>query len=88
MFEHPEAREKIKSIFKNISVLEKELIPAFKKSLRENEQIGLYIATEDQSDITWLFGETHIAPMLGGDDTLKNVTEELLPSETDKREKV
>jgi hypothetical protein len=26
--------------------------------------------------------------MLGGDDTLKNVTEELLPSETDKREGV
>jgi len=86
MFEHPASREKIKKIFKNISVLEKELVPAFKKSLRDNEPIGLYIATEDQSDITWLFGETHIAPMLGGDDTLKNVTEKLLPSEIDKRE--
>lgn len=88
MFEHPEAREKIKNIFKNISELEKDLVPAFKKSLEKNEPIGLYIATEDQSDITWLFGETHIAPMIGGDDTLKEITEELLPSEMDKREGV
>ncbi len=86
MFEHPEAREKIKSIFKNISVLEKELVPAFKKSLKENQPIGLYIATEDQSDITWLFGETHISPMIGGDDALKAITDELLPSDTDKKE--
>ena len=88
MFEHPEAREKIKNIFKNISELEKELVPSFKKSLEEDEPIGLYIATEDQSDITWLFGKTHIAPMIGGDDALKDVTEQLLPSEEDKKEGV
>jgi len=88
MFEHPEAREKIKNIFKNISTLEKELVPEFKKSLEKNEPIGLYVATEDQSDITWLFGKTHIAPMLGGDDALKDVTDQLLPSEEDKKEGV
>ena len=30
MFEHPEAREKIKSIFKNISRFEEELVPKFR----------------------------------------------------------
>tara|TARA_Y100000389_G_scaffold203611_1_gene252679 strand:+ start:4907 stop:5254 length:348 start_codon:yes stop_codon:yes gene_type:complete len=88
MFEEPEAREKIKKIFSNISTLEEDLVPCFKKSLINNEPIGLYIATEDQSDITWLFGTEDIAPMLGGDDTLKNITDQLLPSEEDKKEGV
>ena len=86
MFEEPENREKIKKIFSNISTLEKELIPSFKKSLIENEPIGLYIATEDQSDITWLFGKEDIAPMLGGYDALKDITDQLLPSDRDKKE--
>ncbi len=88
MFEHPEAREKIKNIFKNISHLEEELVPKFKKSLKENEPIGLYVATEDQSDIMWLFGKKDIAPMLGGYDALKDIKQQLLPTEEDEKEGV
>ena len=88
MFEHPEAREKIKNIFKNISTLEEELVLKFKKSLKENEPIGLYVATEDQSDIMWLFGKKDIAPMLGGYDALKDIKQQLLPTEEDEKEGV
>ena len=88
MFEEPEAREKIKKIFKNISTLEKELIPEFKKTLVENEPIGLYIATEDQSDIMWIFGREEVARMLGGEKTLDDITEQLLPTSLDKEEGV
>ncbi len=88
MFEEPEAREKIKRIFKNISTLDKELVPEFKKTLVENEPIGLYIATEDQSDITWIFGREEVGRMLGGDEALDSITEQLLPSPKDRREGV
>jgi len=88
MFENPEARERIKKIFKNISNLEGELIPEFKKTLIKNEPLGLYIATEDQSDMMWVFGREEIARMLGGEDTLDNITEQLLPTSLDKEEGV
>lgn len=88
MFEEPEAREKIKKIFKNISTLESELVPAFKKALVGNEPIGLYIATEDQSDLMWIFGKKEIGRMLGGEDSLRDITEQLLPTPLDKEEGV
>ncbi len=88
MFEEPEAREKIKKIFKNISTLDKELVPEFKKTLVENEPIGLYIATEDQSDIMWIFGKEEIGRMLGGQDALSEITDQLLPTPADKEEGV
>lgn len=88
MFEDPAAREKIKNIFKNISTLEKELVPEFQKTLEENEPIGLYIATEDQSDISWIFGREEVGRMLGGDENLDSITEQLLPSPKDRREGV
>ena len=88
MFEEPEAREKIKNIFKNISTMETDLVPEFKKTLKENEPIGLYIATEDQSDITWIFGEKEIGRMLGGKEALEDITNQLLPTPKDREEGV
>lgn len=88
MFEEPEAREKIKNIFKNISTMETSLVPEFKKTLRENEPIGLYIATEDQTDIMWVFGRDEISRMLGGEEALKDITDQLLPTQEDKEEGV
>ena len=84
MFEEPEAREKIKNIFKNISYMEEELIPKFKKALEENEPIGLYVATKDNTDLSWVFGKKQVGDMLGGDEALESVTEQLLPEEKDK----
>ena len=84
MFEEPEAREKIKNIFKNISYMEEDLIPKFKKSLADNEPIGLYVATQDNTDISWIFGRKQIGDMLGGEEALESITEQLLPEEEDK----
>lgn len=86
MFEEPEAREKIKNIFKNISYMEEDLIPLFKKALEENEPIGLYVATEDQTDLSWVFGPEEVGRMIGGKDSLKDITDQLLPTEEDKEE--
>ena len=86
MFEEPEAREKIKNIFKNISYMEEDLIPLFKKALEENEPIGLYVATEDQTDLSWVFGPAEVGRMIGGKDSLKDITDQLLPTEEDKEE--
>lgn len=88
MFEEPEAREKIKNIFKNISTMEKSLVPEFKKTLTENEPIGLYIATEDQTDIMWVFGQEEISRMLGGKEALEDITNQLLPTPEDRQEGV
>jgi len=88
MFEDPQNRAKIKNIFKNISDLEKELIPKFRKAIKTSGPIALYIATKDQDDITWLFDRKEIALMLGGTDSLENITEELLPTPQDKKEGV
>lgn len=88
MFEEPEAREKIKNIFKNISTMETSLVPEFKKTLKGNEPIGLYIATEDQTDITWIFGKEEISRMLGGEKALEDITDQLLPTPVDKEEGV
>lgn len=88
MFENPEAREKIKNIFKNISYLEEDLIPLFRKAIEKNEPIGLYVATEDQTDLSWVFGREEVARMLGGDQTLQDITEQLLPAKEDIEEGV
>lgn len=86
MFELPEEREKIKNIFQNLSKQERKLVPMFRKVLEEGGPIGLYVATQDQSDITWLFDEKEIALMLGGEDALISITNQLLPTEEDKKE--
>jgi len=86
MFEEPESREKIKNIFKNIYSSEEDLIPKFRESIKTNEPIGLYVATKDQSDIMWVFGKEEIASMLGGDEELERLVNQLLPTEKDKRE--
>ena len=36
----------------------------------------------------WLFGKKDIAPMLGGDDALKDIKQQLLPTEEDEKEGV
>jgi len=86
MFEDPKNREKIKNIFQNLSEDESELVPMFKRAIKENGPIALYVATKDKSDITWLFDKQEIALMLGGDDALKSITNQLLPTEKDKQE--
>lgn len=86
MFEEPEAREKIKNIFKNISYMEESLVPLFKNALEENEPIGLYVATKDQTDLSWVFGTKEIERMLGGEETLQDITKQLLPTEKDKED--
>lgn len=84
MFELPEEREKIKNIFQNLSKQERRLVPMFRKVLKEGGPIGLYVATQDQSDITWLFDKEEIGLMLGGGDALKSITDQLLPTPEDK----
>lgn len=86
MFENPKDRAKIKNIFKNISDVEKELVPKFKFALKNSNPIALYIATKDQNDITWLFDYKEIALMLSGEDSLESVTEQLLPTPQDKKD--
>jgi len=86
MFENPQDRKKIKSIFENLSRDEKELTPMFKKIAQEGGPIALYVATKDNSDITWMFDKDDISEMLGGRDTLDSVTDQLLPTEKDKEE--
>jgi hypothetical protein len=88
MFEDPENRQKIKEIFENLSYQEKRLVPMFKKTLEDGGPIGLYVATKDQKDITWLFDEKEIALMLGGEDALISVTSQLLPTKEDKEDGV
>ena len=88
MFEHPEAREKIKSIFKNISRFEEELVPKFRSCLKNNDPIALYVATQDQNDLMWIFEKSEISRMLGGPDSLESISEQLLPDEEDKDEGV
>lgn len=88
MFEHPEAREKIKNIFKNISHLEEELVPRFRECLKNNDPLALYVATQSQDDLTWIFEKKEIERMMGGKDSLKDITEQLLPEEEDKEEGV
>jgi hypothetical protein len=88
MFELPEERQKIKDIFENLSHRERRLVPMFRRVLEDGGPIGLYVATKDQKDITWLFDEKEIALMLGGDDALISITNQLLPTEEDKREGV
>ena len=88
MFEEPEAREKIKNIFKNISNFDKELVSEFKWALRYDEPIGLYVATKDQSDVSWVFGEEEVGRMLGGKKVLDGITEELFPTEEDREKGV
>ena len=88
MFEHPEAREKIKSIFKNISRFEEELVPKFRACLKNNDPIALYVATQDQNDLMWIFEKSEISRMLGGSDSLESISEQLLPDEEDKDEGV
>tara|TARA_S200002703_G_scaffold83223_1_gene71658 strand:- start:1016 stop:1360 length:345 start_codon:yes stop_codon:yes gene_type:complete len=78
MFEHPEAREKIKSIFKNISRFEEELVPKFRSCLKNNDPIALYVATKDQDDLMWIFEKDEISRMMGGDESLESVSEQLL----------
>lgn len=86
MFESQKDREKIKNIFKNISYQEEGLAPLFKKILEKNEPIGLYFATEDQTDVSWVFGADEVGRMLGGIKKLQNITKELLPTEKDLEE--
>lgn len=85
MFELPEEREKIKDIFQNLSRQERKLVPMFRRVLEEGGPIGLYVATQDKSDITWLFDKKEIALMLGGEDALISITNQLLPTEEDKK---
>ena len=86
MFENPQDRKKIKSIFENLYRDEKELVPMFKKIVREGGPIALYVATKDNSDITWMFDKDEISEMLGGKDALDSVTDQLLPTKKDKEE--
>lgn len=88
MFENPKDRAKIKNIFKNISTIETELNPKFKNILKENGPIALYVATKDQDNIMWLFDKEEINRMLGGESSLEELTEQLLPEEKDKKEGV
>jgi len=81
MFEEPEAREKIKNIFKNIYNFDKELVSEFKWALKYDKPIGLYVATKDQSDVSWVFGEEEVGRMLGGKKVLDGITEGLFPTE-------
>ena len=60
MFENPKDRAKIKNIFKNISDVEKELVPKFKFALKNSNPIALYIATKDQNDMYFRKGQLNI----------------------------
>lgn len=88
MFEEPESREKIKNIFKNIYSSEEDLIPKFRESIKNNDPIGLYVATKDQSDIMWIFGKKEVSSMLGGEEELQKLLDQLLPTEKDKNDGV
>lgn len=86
MFDSPEEQDKIKTIFEGIYSKEKILIPRFREALINNDPIGLYVATKDQSDISWIFDTKQIELMLGGRDAYISIKEQLLPTREDSDE--
>lgn len=88
MFELPEERKKVKEIFQNIYQKDKALVPLFKNALKNNDPIGLYVATQSNDDILWLFDKKEIGLMLGGANALNSIIDQLLPTEEDKKNEI
>jgi hypothetical protein len=86
MFENPEEQDKIKTIFEGIYSKEKALIPGFRNAILNNTPIGLYVATKNQDDISWIFDKEQIELMLGGKDAFISIKSQLLPTLADERE--
>ncbi len=83
-FNTEEEKTSLKNSLRNTESLE-DTLECLEHVLHHRTPFGLYVATADRSDCTWIFDPETVIQMVGGEKRYTDIFNELFPTEEERR---